>query len=217
MLLPFNDLLKRYKLAPRDIWHVGAHHAEERMLYADMNPRPERVIWIEGDAESCNVIRDRIVQQGSRFGDEKVERAYLWSEAGERRRLYRASNGQSSSILSPRVHLDEHPDVTFEADLLVETEVLSYFLMRYGSPTRGLLVIDVQGAELMVLQGAGDDLRMFDAVYTEVNYREMYHKCTMLFELDNFMASRGFMRLDTQMTSHGWGDALYVNIRVLNA
>lgn len=217
MLLPFNDLLKRYKLAPRDIWHVGAHHAEERMLYADISPRPSRVFWIEGDSQACDAIRDLIKRQGPRFGEERVERAYLWSKAGERHRLYEASNGQSSSILSPHIHLDEHPEVTFKAELIVETEVLEYFIMRYGSPTRGLLVIDVQGAELMVLQGTGDYLRMFDAVYLEVNYREMYHKCSMLFEVDNFMASQGFLRMDTQMTSHGWGDALYVSARVLNA
>lgn len=216
MLLPFRELVQRYKLQLQTIWHVGAYQGEERFTYSTLEPKPRRVFWIEGDEGSCYAIRQRIASEGPAFETEQVFRAYLWSKAGERRRLYRASNGQSSSILEPLEHLKEHPDVLFEFDTLVETDVLEYYITKCTFGYGNVLVMDVQGAELMVLEGADYYVPHFDAIYLEVNYKEMYYKCSMLFELDNFLSAKGFLRMDTQMTPHGWGDALYVNQRILN-
>jgi hypothetical protein len=69
--------------------------------------------------------------------------------------------------------------------------------------------LDIQGAELKALKGAGDILKDVDAIYTEVNIEEIYKGCCMMPELDKYLQTFGFTRKMTSMTSKGWGDALY--------
>ncbi len=69
---------------------------------------------------------------------------------------------------------------------------------------------DIQGAELMALKGAAESLQHVDALYLEVNEKELYVGCGLIDEIDAFLQVRQFKRVITEMTVHGWGDALYV-------
>lgn len=72
------------------------------------------------------------------------------------------------------------------------------------------LNLDIQGAELMVLQGASEILKYFDYIYCEVNDKELYEKCAMTSDIDAFLSTHGFERKIKKMTTHGWGDAFYI-------
>jgi hypothetical protein len=72
-----------------------------------------------------------------------------------------------------------------------------------------MMNIDVQGAELMVLQGATELLKHIDLIYTEVNIEEVYKGCCLMSDLDRFLEPFGFVRVTTKMTDWNWGDALY--------
>ena len=39
---------------------------------------------------------------------------------------------------------------------------------------------------------------------------ELYKKCGLIHEIDEFLLEYNFKRVITNMTIHGWGDALYV-------
>jgi hypothetical protein len=77
-----------------------------------------------------------------------------------------------------------------------------------GEPN--ILVLDVQGAEMLVLRGATRLMSTADCIYAEVNERPLYAGAALLPEFDGFLASHGFDRVATAFTVHGWGDALYV-------
>jgi hypothetical protein len=68
--------------------------------------------------------------------------------------------------------------------------------------------MDLQGAELLALRGATETLRSVRFVYTEVNVDELYAGCAQLDEIDEQLV--GFVRMETALTPHGWGDAFYV-------
>jgi hypothetical protein len=38
----------------------------------------------------------------------------------------------------------------------------------------------------------------------------LYKGCGLIEEVDNFLAQYNFKRVITQITVHGWGDALYI-------
>ncbi len=78
--------------------------------------------------------------------------------------------------------------------------------------TGWFLNVDLQGAELLALKGMGDLLKHFDHAYIEVNERELYKGCPLVGEIDAFMAKAGFVRKETVMTKHFWGDALYQRV-----
>ena len=73
--------------------------------------------------------------------------------------------------------------------------------------------IDIQGAELHALKGAGDILNNVNILYLEVNTKHLYKNCPLLNEIDEFIEPKGFVRVALEMTSHGWGDALYIKNR----
>jgi hypothetical protein len=44
---------------------------------------------------------------------------------------------------------------------------------------------------------------------TEVNRDEVYRNCAKIEELDNFLSSYGFVRVETTWDGGTWGDAFY--------
>ena len=72
--------------------------------------------------------------------------------------------------------------------------------------------LDIQGAELLALQGATQILPHIKAIYTEVNEKELYENCALLPDLEKFLSDNGFVRAIVIMTPAGWGDGLYIRI-----
>ena len=62
----------------------------------------------------------------------------------------------------------------------------------------------------MALRGAEDILNFIDYIYIEVNIIELYEKCALLYEIDDYLLKFNLIRVKICMTSHGWGDAFYI-------
>src|SRR5207237_7681157 len=73
-----------------------------------------------------------------------------------------------------------------------------------------LLVMDIQGAELLALQGFGDLLHRFNGAYLEVNIEPLYQGCALMNEIDEFFDGEGLTRRETLITQRQYGDALYL-------
>ena len=72
-----------------------------------------------------------------------------------------------------------------------------------------ILVFDIQGVELKAMSGLSD-WTYIDAVFTEINYREMYKDCALEPEITEFLSVKGFEKVEEVDTGCGWGDALYI-------
>ena len=72
-----------------------------------------------------------------------------------------------------------------------------------------VLNLDIQGAELKAMKGLSDWFYI-DAVFTEINYREMYKGCALEPEVTQFLLEKGFKKVEEVDTGAGWGDALYI-------
>jgi len=205
MLIPVRDLVTVWGVEPRGVLHVGAHEAEEADAYAAAGWQP--VWWVEMLPDKCAVL-------SAKFRDDPLNRVLqgaCWDEDGVALDVFRASNGQSSSLLAPRDHLRDHPDVSFHKTAPILTTRLDSLLP--ATATFDLVNLDLQGAELRALRGLGRHLAQVKWAYVEVNTRPLYASCCLVDELDRFMASAGFRRVATRMAGpwSGWGDALYVN------
>ncbi len=63
----------------------------------------------------------------------------------------------------------------------------------------------------MALRGATDLLPRLDAVLVEVNFAELYEGCAQIEDIDDFLATHGFVRVMTMSGYRGsYGDAFYV-------
>ena len=53
-------------------------------------------------------------------------------------------------------------------------------------------------------------LKDIDAIIAEVNYDELYANGVLINDLDKYLSSRDFIRVDSNSIKRGYGDALYV-------
>jgi sugar phosphate isomerase/epimerase len=70
--------------------------------------------------------------------------------------------------------------------------------------------LDIQGVELKALKGLGDYIKNIKYIYTEINTGEVYKENNTLKEMDDFLNSHGFERVETEITPFEWGDAFYI-------
>ena len=55
-----------------------------------------------------------------------------------------------------------------------------------------------------------NNLKHFDYLYLEVNEASVYKNCALVTEIDDFLSTFGFKRIETNMTENKWGDAFYM-------
>jgi hypothetical protein len=73
------------------------------------------------------------------------------------------------------------------------------------------LNLDIQGVELRALKSLGNYLENIDYIYTEVNSDYVYEKCDLIGDIDQYLSTFGFKRVETSWFGDcKWGDAFYV-------
>jgi FkbM family methyltransferase len=209
MLIPVDQVLSQllsHGIPVKGALHVGAHDCEERPVYHRLGLSDTSVVWIDA-------IPSKVAQATQR-GIPNVYHAVVTDKDNEDVTFHVSNNVQSSSVLPFGTHSREHPEVVYVGTLKQKTKTIDTFLQENGlNPSDyNFWNFDIQGAELLALKGASQALSHADALYLEVNEKELYVGCALLPELDAYLLERGFKRVLTSMTHHGWGDALYLRI-----
>lgn len=204
------------RLAPIDlIVHVGAHWAEDAAFYEACGART--VLWIEADPDTYARLTEVI---GTRDGPTRhlAECALVSAAAGEALTFHRfKGDGSSSSVHNATETLKQRfPDAGESGEVLELTtrtldEILAAHAIDVAAAIRPMLVVDVQGHELSVLQGLGDGLARFRMCKCEVSRVAMYAGGAMFEDIDAHMKAQGF-----RLASHRYvqvprhGDVLYL-------
>jgi FkbM family methyltransferase len=116
---------------------------------------------------------------------------------------------KSSSLLAPDLHLQVHPWVSFDRVQSVPVLTLAEYCATAGIGQVDFIHLDVQGAELQVLRGAGPMLETTRAVWLEVESVPLYAGQPLKADVERFMAERGFTLLVDAVRRIS-GDQLYV-------
>ncbi len=194
----------------RGVIHIGAHVGQELELYHDLP-----VIWVEAIPMVFRVLCEKIADY-----PEHQAFNYLIAD-GKRHRFGIANNAAaSSSIFDLKLHKELWPDVGYVAKTEMESITLAKMIERHDIDldVYDTLVLDVQGAELMVLQGAGEHMKKFRRVITEAADFEAYAGGCQLSDLDLYLDSHGFARMKRSvgMEKDGVGtyyEVVYDNIK----
>jgi len=147
--------------------HVGANSGQERIYYAEFGLR---VVWLEPIprkfAELVSNLTDYPEQQStSIFQFSGHKQLFPWAK-------HRLSlPGVHSVTLATFMACEQLNPVGYDA-----------------------LVIDTEGAELLVLKGAGNLLHGFDFVLVEAGDVELYAGGCTLGELDAYLGNYGFQQ-----------------------
>jgi FkbM family methyltransferase len=207
MLISFeeiNQILQSRNIHINGAFHIGAHECEEIPFYNRLGLQNENIVWIDAIPSKVTEARNR--------GIPNVYNAVVTDSDDQNITFNISNNGQSSSVLEFGTHSQEHPWVVYVDKIEQKSITIDSFFTRNNidASRYNFWNFDIQGAELMALKGATDSIKHAKALYLEVNERELYKNCGLISDIDTFLSQYNFKRVLTNMTQHGWGDALYV-------
>ena len=185
-------------------FHIGAHDCEELSFYNILGIKNEDIVWIDAIPSKVN--------QATKRGIPNVYNAVITDKDDENIIFNISNNVQSSSVLEFGTHSKEHPGVVYVNKIQQKSITIDTFFERNNidASKYNFWNFDIQGAELMALKGAAQSIKYAKVLYLEVNEKELYKKCGLINDIDIFLSKYNFKRVLTKMTSHGWGDALYI-------
>lgn len=205
MLLDLERLSEKYKLNIEGVLHIGAHYGQEFSVYEKMNLTD--VIFFEPLPQTFMVLQENIGNKAK-----LVNKALGNDNKKVIMNVESANNGMSSSILKPNIHLLQYPHIKFETTVEVDMVKLDDYILSENlqNSNHNFINIDVQGYELEVFKGAKDTLNRIDYIMTEVNREFVYENNAKIEEIDSFLSSYGFERVETTWDGITWGDAFYI-------
>jgi FkbM family methyltransferase len=183
--------------------HIGADSIEFARLF------PEFTIHA---FEPIPAIYERLVNNTRHH---RQIHCYPYALSGRRGvREMHISNGASdasSSLLAPKSHLIDHPDVYFVDSCAVECETLDGWALASAVKNIEFLWLDLQGCELEVLRASPAVLAGVRAIHTEVSVRETYSGGSLYPDLKTWLQSRGFVvKIEAIPAGADMGNVLFV-------
>lgn len=198
MILDLKQLVKKYNLKINGVIHIGAHNGGEYPIYKDLGI--ENMMFFEPNPRIFAELKNKV-------GD--LAYNYALGNFNGTTTLNIATNNQSSTLLIPKLHLEQYPHIKFNDKAEVEVRKLdSLFYPDYKK--FNFINIDAEGYELEVFRGAYLTLHTIDYIYTEVNKAELRKNNAMIWEVDDFLAGFGFKRVEVNWAGGTWGDAFYI-------
>lgn len=211
MILDLKELHKKYEMNVKGVLHIGAHIGQENGVYDELQ-YTNRMFF--------EPLTKNYEQLANNVHNWTLKKIALGPEQGEKEMYVEtANNGQSSSLLKPKIHLDMYPHITFPDKETVTMDTLDNVMDQETEESGedhyemyNFINMDVQGYELEVLKGSLRMLNHIDYVMCEVNNDEVYEDCCMITEIDEFLKPYGFKRVEENWLGGCWGDAFYVKI-----
>ena len=193
----------------RGVIHVGANTGQERTLYASYGLN---VVWIEPIPDVYDTLVANLRDVAS---TQRAIRALITDEAGREYDFHVANNdGMSSSILDLHQHRDIWPDVGYVRSIAMRSKTLPAALQEADIDLNqyDALVMDTQGSELLVLQGARPILGNFRFIKSEAANFESYRNCAKASDITEFLRAFGFRQIRRYRVAKGHAGGEYFEL-----
>jgi FkbM family methyltransferase len=199
------EFFVKYGNTPKHLLHIGAHLLEESEIYNDLGVT--KISWVEANVKLESSNRER-------FPDANILYRAVTDVDDSKVTLNLTTNSVSSSIY--------HIDSTSSFSKVSESEsfeVLTKTLdsvCKWANQSAGdkvdSLVIDVQGAEGVILNGLCDSLHEIHALAIEVSHRSFYLGAEEYLNIHQNLRTFGLRRATkfiNPLTGHG--DELWIS------
>lgn len=186
--------------------HVGANRGQEIKEYM---AEVDRAILIEPIPRLVTQLKETLAQEGAPF---QVFEACCSDTTGTAITFNVSGGGADSSSMFELGRLGElYPSISYVEQINLTTVTLDDLLDAEGvdSTAYNVLVIDTQGADLKVLQGATKLLDTIDFIYVEVSIVPLYENSCTLRDIVAFLEPFGFSMRHLNVNIMDWGNALF--------
>lgn len=168
--------------------HVGANAGQERNRYQRLGLN---VLWVEPIPQ----VYAELVANLAGFPNQSSLQALVTDRDDVEVELKIASNGgKSSSIMAMAEHHEVWPDIEMKSAMTLNTLTLPTLLKRSAIDLSryDALLLDTQGAELLILKGATELLPHFSFIQVEAANFEAYEGCPRVEDIIAFVQPHGF-------------------------
>ncbi|MFZ1025930.1 MAG: FkbM family methyltransferase, partial [Limnoraphis robusta] len=206
MKLDLHTLTQQHNLTPRGIIHIGAYEGKDLKRYP--TPDTAKILLIEANPTAVEHLQ-------ANFAD-KPNVIVAHSAIANHNTpvtLNLTSIESNSSILPLTGYREIYPNLKVTQEITVESRSLDTLLNELNlRPTDfNFLYLDIQGAELLALQGATQLLEYIEGIYTTVSYEELFEGAALIDQVDAFLAEHHFVRFAEANPYHpAWGEAFYI-------
>lgn len=198
--------------------HIGANSGQERDHYKKLGVK--RVIWIEADPLVYKILSNNI----KNYKNNKAYN-YLVSEENKSNVQFNIANNNSnsSSVLELKEAKRLYLGLKYTKKIFLNSKNLQTIILKKKINLRNFncLVLDVQGAELSVIKGAGDKIYKFKYIKLEASEFEMYKKNCFYNEISEHLSLIGFKEIKKVVIASNYKgkkayDVLYYNTKIIN-
>jgi FkbM family methyltransferase len=169
------------------IIEIGCHDGANTRWFLDIFDSP-RIFCFEPDPRAVLRFKQNI---GNRTEISLFEYAIsnkngetiFYMSSGRESEIMPEGWDYSGSIRKPKKHLKVHPWCKFEKNIIIETKTLDTWRKEQGIYKIDFVWMDVQGAEIDVIQGGRKTLKNTRYLYTEYSNEELYEGQISLKEL----------------------------------
>jgi FkbM family methyltransferase len=184
----FRNLRHLPRLEYRSVIDSGANRGSFTDAFLRLH-RPERLVLVEAIPDLAEKLRARYAGKSGI----SVVSAALSDKNGEAQFEINRSEASSSLLpIDPRNTAWFSRDLTVARRVQVPTMTLPSLLEEQGVQTVDLLKLDLQGAERFVLTGGETVLDRVRVIYTEVFFERLYTGAWLFWEMNEFLAGRGY-------------------------
>lgn len=183
---------------------IGAHRFDELALINRLFPSLRAIYLFEPQAEPLEDLY-RLARSDTRI---KVFPVAVSDADGVASFNVASNAGESSSLLQLGSHRDHFPHVTMQRSIEVPTRRLDSVLTEHRLELPDAMIVDVQGAEYMVLKSfPAEILNRLRLIYTEVSTEAVYESAGLLSQVEALLAPRfvnlGFAAINADVPVHG--------------
>lgn len=203
------------------VFDIGSCEGEDTIRYSRLfpqakiysfEPRQDNIATALELIEKYNC--KNIILENFALSNQKGSSIFYLSE-GEPEHIKNSKDwnfgNKSSSLLAPSDQMRIHTEwLSFDNKIEVRTERLDDYVVSKNIQILDFIHLDVQGAELMVLEGAGSFLKNIKVIWMEVEAVELYKDQPLKEDVELFMRQNNFFKV-TDTVNHISGDQLYVN------
>ena len=206
MKLNFPDLCQHHNITPRGIILIGAY--DGKTLKRLNLPNTVKILVIDANQGAV----ERLQENFANSPNIQVVQAAI-ANHNDTVTLHLTSLESSSSILPWKQYSEIYPNIKEIQQLTLSSHTLDTLLEELNlSPSDfNILILDIQGAELLALEGATQLLNNLDAIYTNVHYQELFEGGALAEEVNQFLSDYQFDIVAEDTPYHpAWGEAFYV-------
>ncbi|MEO6883804.1 MAG: FkbM family methyltransferase [Bacteroidia bacterium] len=202
------------------VFDVGACEGEDSIRYANLfpkadiysfEPNPENIKLIKKNFKTYDKLHVKIIEEAL---SDTIGKINFYVSSGipdniEKEEDWNYGN-KSSSILPPKKVNQTHAWLKFNKTIEVNANTINAFCKKNNIERIDFVHMDVQGAELKVLEGASQMINKIKVIWLEVSTIELYKKQGLKKDIEKYMHQNNFFLYKNEC-SQSFGDQLYVN------